>query len=209
VRIVGNGGGYTYGIMGSTHHALEDLAVLKCLPAMRLYFPCENNQVASAVAQMDGLTTPSYLRLAISAHTAQVPALAENPETLTRTYARGGKVTVIGVGHATQIALAAHAKEGMANVDLFGVARYPFDLAKDSELRESVARTRRVVVIEEHYLPGGMVESLKMALPNTETFDALCAVYKNGQKYGSPAFHVKQSGMTPQELAQLVASRLR
>src|SRR6478735_9494086 len=29
VRIVGNGGGYSYGIMGPSHHALEDLAVLK------------------------------------------------------------------------------------------------------------------------------------------------------------------------------------
>src|SRR6187431_2835922 len=38
VRIVGNGGGYTYGIMGSTHHALEDLAVLKVLPNMQLFF---------------------------------------------------------------------------------------------------------------------------------------------------------------------------
>src|SRR5258707_9123512 len=32
VKIVGNGGGYGYGIMGATHHALEDLAVLSCLP---------------------------------------------------------------------------------------------------------------------------------------------------------------------------------
>ncbi|HET7538411.1 MAG TPA: hypothetical protein VFK05_01020, partial [Polyangiaceae bacterium] len=31
VRIVGNGGGYSYGIMGSAHHALEDLGVLKGL----------------------------------------------------------------------------------------------------------------------------------------------------------------------------------
>src|SRR5690242_17673469 len=28
VKIVGNGGGYGYGIMGSTHHAIEDVAVL-------------------------------------------------------------------------------------------------------------------------------------------------------------------------------------
>lgn len=208
VRIVGNGGGYTYGIMGSTHHALEDLAVLKCLPGMRLYFPCENNHVASAVTQMDALTTPSYLRLSISSHTAPIPALSENPQTLTRTYALGGEVTVIGVGHATQIALAAIAKHGMKNIDLFGVARYPFDLESDRALAASVARTRRVVVIEEHYLAGGIAESLKMALPNTESFDVLCAVYKTGQRYGGSAFHVKQSGMTPEDLAGLVLKRM-
>lgn len=209
VRIVGNGGGYTYGIMGSTHHALEDLAILKCLPGMSLYFPCENNHVATAVSQIDQLKTPSYLRLSISSHTAQVTPLAENPKTLTRTYASGGKVTVIGVGHATQIALAAMVKNEMNDIDLFGIAHYPFDLKSDHELAASVARTRRVIVIEEHYLAGGMAESLKMELPNTESFDVLCAVYNRGQKYGGPAFHVKQSGMTPQDLKNLVEKRQR
>src|ERR1041384_1815133 len=37
VKLVGNGGGYGYGIMGATHHALEDVAALRALPNMRLY----------------------------------------------------------------------------------------------------------------------------------------------------------------------------
>jgi len=52
VRIAGNGGGYTYGIMGSTHHALEDLGVLRPLPNMQLFFPCSNDHVAAAVSTM-------------------------------------------------------------------------------------------------------------------------------------------------------------
>ena len=114
VRIVGNGGGYTYGIMGSTHHALEDLAVLKCLPGMQLYFPCENNHVSAAVAQIDQLKTPSYLRLSISSHTAPVPrALSEHPETLTRVYARRRQPSRRSSAWGTRLqlaALAAHAK---------------------------------------------------------------------------------------------------
>src|SRR5204863_5190911 len=66
VRIVGNGGGFTYGIMGSTHHALEDLAVLKVLPNMQLFFPCAGDQVEAAVRAMADLAGPAYLRLAIS-----------------------------------------------------------------------------------------------------------------------------------------------
>src|SRR5450432_1753368 len=68
VRIAGNGGGFTYGVMGSTHHALEDLAVLKALPNMQLFFPCANDHVAAAVAKMAALAGPSYIRLAISAY---------------------------------------------------------------------------------------------------------------------------------------------
>ena len=39
MRLVGNGGGYAYGSMGATHHALEDYGVLLALPGMRAYIP--------------------------------------------------------------------------------------------------------------------------------------------------------------------------
>jgi transketolase len=39
VKLVGNGGGYGYGVMGPTHHAIEDYGVLLCLPNMAVYAP--------------------------------------------------------------------------------------------------------------------------------------------------------------------------
>ena len=39
VVLVGNGGGYGYGVMGATHHALEDYGALLCLPHLRAYVP--------------------------------------------------------------------------------------------------------------------------------------------------------------------------
>jgi len=211
VRIVGNGGGYTYGVMGSTHHALEDLAVLKVLPNMRLFFPCANDHVAAAVRVMATLAGPSYLRLAISAFTTDRAPLAEHAVTLTRTYARrrdvGARgVTVVGAGHGVQVALRALAAHGLdvENVDVFGVARFPFDLAADAELLDSVRRTRRVVFVEEHYAAGGMGESMQRALPALESFTLLAAAYKPDQRYGSPAFHMAQCGLTPDALVAAV-----
>ena len=39
VRLIGNGGGYGYGVMGPTHHAIEDYGVLLTLPNMAVYAP--------------------------------------------------------------------------------------------------------------------------------------------------------------------------
>src|SRR5512142_1618395 len=39
VKLVGNGGGYGYGIMGPTHHAVEDVGAMRVLPNMRIYLP--------------------------------------------------------------------------------------------------------------------------------------------------------------------------
>ena len=215
VRIAGNGGGYTYGIMGSTHHALEDLAVLKVLPNMQLFFPCANDHVAAAVAHMGQLTGPSYIRLSVSAYTTPRPVLFEHPATLTRSYAvrdsaRPG-VTVIGAGHAVQVALRALAEHGLdqENVDVFGVARFPFRLSDDDRLLASVLETKRVVFIEEHYAAGGMGESMKLALPPLAAFVLMSASYQTDQRYGSAAFHMKQSKLTPEALVSAVRAQLQ
>jgi len=216
VRIAGNGGGYTYGIMGATHHALEDLAVLRALPNMRLFFPCSNDHVAGAVSQMAALDGPAYIRLAISPYTTPVAPLSEQPVTLTRQYAArrdatAPGVTIVGVGHGVQIALRALASGGLAeaNVDVFGVARFPWDFAADAALLQSVAATRNVVSVEEHYADGGIGESLRAALPEARAFRILAASYSPEQRYGSPAFHLQQCGLTPEALVAAVRESLR
>jgi transketolase len=215
VRIVGNGGGYTYGIMGPTHHALEDLAVLKVLPSMQLFFPCANDHVAPAVALMSELDGPSYLRLSVSAYATDRAPIAEQPLTLTRTYAvrqvpSQPGVTVIGAGHGVQVALRALAAHGLEreNVDVFGIARFPFRLAEDTALMASVLSTKNVVFVEEHYAAGGMGESMKFALPPLSAFSLLSADYRPDQRYGSALFHMKQSQLTPEALVALVRAEL-
>jgi transketolase len=205
VRIVGNGGGYTYGIMGTTHHALEDLGVLKPLPNMRLFFPCSNNHVAAAVAQIGALTGPSYLRLSISGFQNDVAPLSENAVTLTRRYAKRSRthargLTIVCAGHAAQIVNSALAK-GPADLDadVFALARYPFDLASDADLVASVAETRRVLFVEEHYASGGIGESFAAELAGKlDVFTRMNAAYRKDQRYGSSAFHLTQCGMTPE-----------
>jgi len=211
VRIAGNGGGFTYGIMGSTHHALEDLAALKALPNMSLFFPCANDHVAAAVGKMARLEGPSYIRLSISAFTENRKPITENPVTLTRCYAARPRLgergaTVVGAGHGVQVALSALAHQGLdrENVDVFGVARFPFDLESDTTLLASIRDTRRVVFVEEHYQHGGMGESLKMAAPEVQTFRMMCATYSPDQRYGSSAFHMRQCNVTPESLLATV-----
>ena len=208
VRIVGNGAGYTYGIMGPSHHALEDLAVLKALPNMHLFFPCSGNHVAAAVEKMNRLPGPSYLRLGISGFPSEATALSEHPETLTRTYRRRtaeGGVTVVGAGHAVQIVLSA---VGLGlervNADVFGVARYPLDLDLDAELRQSAVATGRVLFVEEHYAPGGIGESIRLELGSpVQAFRLLAPKYLRGQRYGSATFHLRQGGITPERVVEL------
>lgn len=63
VCIVGVGAGYAYGYMGSTHHALEDVGVLRCLAGMTVIVPGDPWEVERAVEAIVARKRPTYLRL--------------------------------------------------------------------------------------------------------------------------------------------------
>ena len=49
VILVGNGGGYGYGVMGSSHHALEDYGCLLTLPNMRAFVPAFDSDLSMMI----------------------------------------------------------------------------------------------------------------------------------------------------------------
>ena len=66
VVLVGNGGGYGYGVMGATHHAIEDYGALLCLPNLRAYVPAFDPDVTEVVRRLCSTDHPAYLRLGVS-----------------------------------------------------------------------------------------------------------------------------------------------
>lgn len=63
VNLVGVGGGFSYGSAGATHHAIEDLAIMRALPNMRVICPGDPFEAENAVSQVLNFDGPSYIRL--------------------------------------------------------------------------------------------------------------------------------------------------
>lgn len=63
VLLVGVGGGFSYDILGPTHHALEDIAIMRALPQMQIYTPGTPNQVKTVFKEIIETNAPRYLRL--------------------------------------------------------------------------------------------------------------------------------------------------
>ena len=61
VVLVGNGGGYGYGVMGATHHALEDYGALLCLPHIRAYVPAFDADVTAMTSDLFSVGAPGLL----------------------------------------------------------------------------------------------------------------------------------------------------
>lgn len=196
VKIVGNGGGYGYGIMGASHHALEDIAVLSCLPGFVCIMPLCNSDVAAAGEALFAHPGPGYLRLGLGIWPDALGALPAF-SSVRRLIAPTGppKLTVVGMGPVLLGALP-WLKEH-AHCEVFAVSQLPLP-ALDPHLRASVEISGQLLVIEEHVARGGLGEHLAARLAATGTPFRLhhlhAAGYPSG-RYGSQAFHQRESGL--------------
>lgn len=63
VKLIGVGGGLTYGLEGMTHHALEDLAVMRALPNMTIVAPGDPWEAEAVIRESASFPGPMYIRL--------------------------------------------------------------------------------------------------------------------------------------------------
>lgn len=208
VKVVGNGGGYGYGINGATHHALEDLAMLSAFQGMRCFVPVTGADVAPTCEAMMHARGPGYLRLNLGALPPDFllpPAFAP----VRRITGPGGaprapRLTVVALGPIALNALAAGTPEGAA--DTFAVSQLPLP-GLPADLVRSVELSGRVLVLEEHVERGGLAEHLALALLKrglAPRFESRSAKGYPSGKYGSQAWHQKESGLDPTSLAGLI-----
>lgn len=63
VTILGIGGGMSYGILSSTHFALEDIAILRPLPNMAIFSPADETEAVLCTKFLKNYHHPVYLRV--------------------------------------------------------------------------------------------------------------------------------------------------
>lgn len=202
VKIVGNGGGYGYGIMGATHHALEDIAVLSSFQHMTCFIPYCNEEVDVVLKEMTDRVGPGYLRLGFGNRPKDIPF---TPYSAVKQLKRGGKVTVIAMGPVALNALKAF-EELKWDADLFIVSEIPLKKLPD-DLVASLKSTNKALIIEEHVRRGGLGEHLTSLFLQNGLAPRTAQKYAVGYPdslYGSQPYHQKKSGLDPASIANAV-----
>ena len=156
VKIVCIGGGMSYGPVGMSHHATEDLAVLRCLPEMTVLSPGDLWETEQATRFLLRHQGPAYLRLDKSSAPPTVrPHEVFKPHRI-RIVREGTDVTLAATGGILGEALAAAellAKEEISCRVLSVHTIKPLDTAT---LVVAATQTAGLVTIEEHAVDGGL-----------------------------------------------------
>ena len=178
VKVVCVGGGFVYGSLGMSHHATEDMAILRALPGVMVFTPGDPHEVEAIVPIM--LKTPGtcYLRLGRGGE----PYLHEGPLTdwqipKALTMRQGSDVALLSAGGImTQTLGAAELlkEQGVsAEVVSFPCIK-PIDTEKIAEL---AARFRHIVTVEEHSVVGGFGSAVSEVLAE---LGAPCKLHRIG-----------------------------
>lgn len=198
VVVVSVGAGYAYGSQGYTHHALEDIAVLRALPNMDVIVPADPFETVGITKHLTATKKPSYLRLGKSnepnIHTPDVKCIPGKVNTLIE----GNAGTLIFSGSVGTVAIAAHAKLLEDSISV-SVASMPFVSQIDLDFLSDAARKGPIVVIEEHSYRGGVGSSVLEFLSHNAISARIALVasdQNNLSQIGDQEFLRTQNGIT-------------
>jgi transketolase len=154
VTIVGVGGGVAYGALGPTHHAIEDLGLMRALPGMTVIAPGAPSEAAAATRALAAHRGPAYLRLAKNGEPECLPA-ARFEIGVARRLHDGSDLTICTTGAMLPTALASAGELAARGVSA-GVLHVPTVKPLDvAAVAAALERAPLLVTLEEHTLPGG------------------------------------------------------
>ena len=158
VTVLGVSGGVAYGALGTTHHSLHDIAVLRTFPGMTVFLPCDARQSARLAAKLVDYPHPAYVRVG----RAPVPDVYEDDDFdfeigKAQVLHEGSDLTIIGAGetvwHALEAAKMLEEFHGVKARVLDCSSIKPFD---HEAVKKAARETGRIITVEEHSIYGGL-----------------------------------------------------
>ena len=160
VKIISVGGGFSYGTLGMSHHATEDIGAMRILPYMRVYTPADPMEAECVLNEAYEYQGPCYIRLARGhdpyLHMERLHKSIEflQPFETNKTEKLDAAIITAGTALEEGIKAVKLLKETNLKVGLFSCPRIkPIDV---DGIREIALKTRLIVTVEEHNVIGGL-----------------------------------------------------
>ena len=179
VVVVSIGGGYAYGSLGYTHHALEDIAVMRALPNMEVFVPADPIETALVTEFLTQTKMPSYLRLGKSnePNIHRVKPKLEYGKFIEVISGESGTLLFAGsIGVIAELARDEILDKGYS----VSVTSVPFLSILDREYLLNAASKGPIITIEEHSARGGFGSAILEFL-NAEKIAAKVGMISAGQ----------------------------
>ncbi len=214
VCIVGVGGGYSYGHLGATHHALEDLGVMRTMPNMTVVSPGDPWEVEQAVLALGTLNGPGYLRLGKNKE-----PLLHQPATISEfvlgksIVMRGGDdVTILATGTMLETALLAAALLESKKIQSTVISVHTLKPIDRQGILAAADNKKLLITIEEHGPFGGLADAISRIIAEEGLpvqFLPITAPESIDVVTGSHSHFRSVAGLTAEKISARILERLK
>lgn len=209
VVLCGVGAGYAYGSQGNSHHAIEDIAAMTALPAIKVGCAADPWDVTQFVKYSSGLDGALYLRLAKNGEPSVMGSERSFEFGKFARIREGDDAVVFATGPIVNECVQV-ADELLASG--FGVSVYNCHTLKPID-RETIvgaaSRTKHVFTAEQHVANGGLgsmiAHELMTSSSHLRTFYSFCIPDHYKDEAGSQEYFESQDGLT----VEAILSRIR
>ena len=211
VVIVGTGSGLSYSELGPTHHSLEDMAILRTLPGMRVLAPCDASELRQALHEVLKDDSPTYIRIGKKGEAdihSSPPDLKLGKVLIIR---EGTDVALLCAGNMMADTLMAANLLAASGVSAEVVSFHTVKPLDADYLQQAASRFKLLVTVEEHSRIGGfgsavaewrMAQPLNVAQLGFGTDDVFM------HEVGSQAYARKKYGLTADNIAATTLAAL-
>jgi len=154
ITVVGVGVGFGYDDSGPTHHLIEDIAVMRSMPNITVNTMTDNYLVEAFAEASADIKNTSYIRL----YRQNLPAVYKSKPDISKGHnivKEGNDYFIVACGSTVYTALETSAKlqEKGINAGVIDLFSQPVN---EEQFVKTVKRTKKILTLEEHFLPGGM-----------------------------------------------------
>ena len=156
VKIISIGGGFSYGALGMTHHATEDIAIMRALPNMTVIAPGDPAEAAAATRAVGNWPGPCSLRLGRAgepmAHQSEIDFQIGKAIQLRD----GDDLTLISTGGLLPTAVAVADRLAQQEVSTRVLSMHTIKPLDEEAVESATRETRAMATLEEHSIIGGL-----------------------------------------------------
>lgn len=194
VKIVAVGGGFAYGNLGMSHHATEDIAVMRAIPGMVVFSPADAYETAEAVKAAAEIEGPVYIRLGRGGEPDIAHTFLDINKIMPIEEKKNGNkkysIALLGTGVVmSDVVTAAKQLEDICNVSVYSVPKIkPLDI---EGILRVCGENDYVVTVEEHNIIGGFGSAVAEVIAENNVKASLIRIGMNDQftqVVGSPSY---------------------
>lgn len=156
VKVVGSHAGPSCGEDGSSHQAVEDIAIMRSLPRMMVVVPADDVEAYAATLALAEYDGPAYLRVARLASPTIHGEDYEFELTKGEVLREGTDVTVAACGMMVPRAMEAAEQLAQQGIDVQVVNIHTIKPIDEDLIVECAKKTGKIITIEEGSIVGGL-----------------------------------------------------